>query len=1058
MPSCPLYLTFGDVMTSSPPRRSESTLNAFLGDTLNGTCFRHSSLTAHVECTGMLRNPRKQPDMIIDCGPLRPQIVVENKYDSVAASVVDDQTRRRLQHRFRDGTPVSLAIAIRSPSVLGDPRQISQADLAASVQSSTAFRWALWYDGNNQAVRFPEAGWMEGPMSSFAGFVLNVASEHLDVERLASRAQQAIEESSHLIDHRPRPAGDNTRHQMAAALSVQADKQSTRLALSIVYNAFLFQYAVAVHHAEIRTPTRMVADNDLTPSGVCDEWDAILAINYWPIFSISKSLVESIDDTAIAGAVLRNLQKSTERSVATYQGAAQGAVSQVFGKLISDRKFLAAFYTTPAAAAYLSELVVSRLGRRINWADSGQVTELRVADFACGTGALLSAVYRRIGDRVTLTGADAAALHADMMQDVFIGLDVLPSAVHLTASALSSEFPQTDYRDGRTYVMPYGMVTEPQTPHKVPRLGSLELLTSSSAAALFGGGGVQVGGVASVEDLSVDVPDHSCDVVLMNPPFTSNTSDVRKTSTEEGSADPAPALAGLGNDEDTQRAMQKRLDSLAGRIARRGARAASPWTPAGNGNAGIASYFIDLAHMKLKRGGVLGLVLPKTFINGAAWQKARSLIAAHYTDISISAIAEASADARSFSADTGMAEIVLVARKLRQGERPNKRNLLVVSLADQPASTGVLHSLEAARAVTQITSTAAARLRAGGQTLGTTLSDHFTEHGPTVPTDAANVDVATFAARLAAGKLDLPRALTETIAVTELRKLGDCGPVARDIGHAQTKVRRDPRRGAFTISELKDRLKHAQASYPVLWGHDHTLERSLVVLPDTFGRLRVGKPKADALRVWNGWSAKTRDIAGATRLHFSVDFQLSSQPLAACLTPRPCLGGRGWPSFSVTRGNGERKREKTLAVWANTTMGLVLWWVTGTRQQAGRATISVTRLPRLPVVDVRELTVDQLTQAAQLFDEIVTRCPTHGQQATAGAKATPQTGLLPANEAYRDDLRQHMDTEMLRILLAPDADAGSFAESHKALLDGFDTLRLQWCAEPSVHGGKATRP
>ena len=44
---------------------------------------------------------------------------------------------------------------------------------------------------------------------------------------------------------------------------------------------------------------------------------------------------------------------------------------------------------------------------------------------------------------------------------------------------------------------------------------------------------------------------------------------------------------------------------------------------AGHGNAGLASNFIDIAHAKVRPGGVLALVLPASFLQGAAWDAAR---------------------------------------------------------------------------------------------------------------------------------------------------------------------------------------------------------------------------------------------------------------------------------------------------------------------------------------------------------------------------------------------------------------------------------------------------
>ena len=56
--------------------------------------------------------------------------------------------------------------------------------------------------------------------------------------------------------------------------------------------------------------------------------------------------------------------------------------------------------------------------------------------------------------------------------------------------------------------------------------------------------------------------------------------------------------------------------------------------------------------------------------------------------------------------------------------------------------------------------------------------------------------------------------------------------------------------------------------------------------------------------------------------------------------------------------------------------------------------------------------------------------------------------FLPANEAYRDETRQALDAAVLVELLGLSA----------SILEPLAVLRTQWCSEPTVHGGKATRP
>ena len=135
----------------------------------------------------------------------------------------------------------------------------------------------------------------------------------------------------------------------------------------------------------------------------------------------------------------------------------------------------------------------------------------------------------------------------------------------------------------------------------------------------------------------------------MNPPFT------RATNHEGAHSDITnPAFAAFNATREDQKAMGKRLNQLG-----RGS--------AYHGNAGIASAFAALGHRKLKPGGVLALVLPLSAAVGLSWQNFRDVLSQHYTDISVLSIAANGKD-MAFSSDTGMAECLVVARKLREDE------------------------------------------------------------------------------------------------------------------------------------------------------------------------------------------------------------------------------------------------------------------------------------------------------------------------------------------------------------------------------------------------------
>ncbi len=103
------------------------------------------------------------------------------------------------------------------------------------------------------------------------------------------------------------------------------------------------------------------------------------------------------------------------------------------------------------------------------------------------------------------------------------------------------------------------------------------------------------------------------------------------------------------------------------------------------------------------------------------------------------------------------------------------------------------------------------------------------------------------------------------------------------------------------------------------------------------------------------------------------------------------------------------------------------WWK-GSRQQQGRARLTISRLPELLVLDPRNLPEQKLTLAKKISRQFESK------------------SFLPANEAYRDEVQKALDTAVLIDLL----------ELPESILEPLEILRLQWSNEPSVHGGKHT--
>ena len=716
-----------------------------------------------------------------------------------------------------------------------------------------------------------------------------------------------------------------------------------------------------------------------------DAWGRILdEINYWPIFKVASDLLAPIR-AATARRVLDALSAAAERLAHIGVTTRHDLSGRMFQNLIVDRKFLATFYTLPTSAALLAELSVARL--ETDWTNFGAYPALRVADLSCGTGTLLSAAYHAVLGRYRRAGGDDGAVHREMIERAIVAADIMPAAAHLCASQLSSVHPNVVFDNTRVYTMPYGIGVSEERERGVA-IGSLDLTVAAQTRSLFATGQRQArgaGGDAEVSD--VELPHESVDLVIMNPPFTRPTGHEAKKI-----GIPVPAFAGFRTTADEQRAMSDRLAAIRGALD----------SPAGHGNAGLASNFIDLAHAKVKPGGVVALVLPIAAVQGSAWSAVRELLADRYMDVVIVTIAASGNFDRAFSADTGMAEALIVATKRHDGPSDSTRQALFVNLHRRPET--LLEAAETAKLAALLRAApATGRLRAGDQPLGSYVRAPLNEGGCAALRESALADTMMALRR---GELRMPRHEQRHVPICSLGDLGERGLYHLDIGTANDE--QPPFRGPFKIVPAQ-----GVPSYPILWSHRADRERSMIVEPDSEGEIR---PDCEA-RTLEAWRT-------ATRLHFNRDFQINSQSLAACLTPDRTLGGRAWPNFQLH----DARWDEVIALWANCTAGLMMFWWEGSRQQRGRVTLTISELPKLSVLDPRSLREDKIEQARNIFERF------------RGAT------FMPANEAYRDDVRQSLDRSVFIELL----------EAPESLLDPLDNLRRQWCNEPSVHGGKRT--
>ncbi len=875
-------------------------------------------------------------------------------------------------------------------------KSVDQSSLAEHIAAAEFRYCALSHrEGEpDDPIRWPNEGWLSGSIDDLAGLIEQTALS----ERRIAEGMRILEEGVGQAAARLRSDLEDDRpavlEQIAKALHQEDGEQTSRMAMAIVANALTVHTSIAGAHDIPTLDELRGARGQLLKTRVLATWRHILTEINYWPIFKIASDVLLPIPNGVAAALLERLHAVAAELDGIGVTSTQDLAGQMFGRLIADRKFLATFYTLPSSAALLAELAVSRLD--VDWADPEAVKKLRIADLACGTGVLLSAAYRAVAARHRRAGGDDAELHQTMIEESLIGADIMPAATHLTTSMLSSAHPTVTFGRTRIHTMPYGKQEE--VTNRPAAIGSLDLLASDAQPSLFGTGEHVLTGVGD----AIEVEDHTQRGDEIRLPHGSadlvimNPPFIRPTNHAAGREMPVPSFAGFGTSHDEQREMSKVLRRIRSGLQQ----------PASHGHAGLASNFLDLAHAKVRPGGTIALVLPLAVLSGQAWSAARALLAREYRDVTVVTIATTGQTKRAFSADTGMGEALILATSRSPSDSGHAdADTRYANLDSRPRD--ITEGREIARIVGDNSSSGSSLLEIGGDVAGCCITATLADGGCA---QLREPDVAKAAMALPQGIVRLPR-MQESLRVSIVR-LGELGVHGlHDLDIYGTKLDGTPQ-GPFKVVHRRE----GTSTYPMLWAHDAERERQLVVEPDSEGRVRPGQ-EHNAPGAWET----------ATRLHFNRDFRLNSQSLAACLTPERSIGGRAWPNFIL---DGDARREEALVLWANTTPGIICFWWVGGRQQQGRSILTVSALPSLPVLDVRKLSEAQLGDAKAVFDAFAER------------------ELLPANEAYRDDTRKALDQAVLCDLLG----------LPKSILEPLDVLREQWCAEPTVHGGKSTRP
>ena len=689
---------------------------------------------------------------------------------------------------------------------------------------------------------------------------------------------------------------------------------------------------------------------------------------------------------------------------AARQTKTPGRVPDIIQGLVEDRKQLGVYHTLPSSAALMAHLAVPEDDQL--WSNPQKAMDFRMADYACGCGELLTAAYRRLRELHQAQGQDPSDIHHQMMTNAITAVDVLPASVAIAATELDlmeAEPKGTPSSQTRAITLQQGPITNPRKEKKTlaktgkkPKqrpvgLGSLDLLDLRS---LQNQERKPIGRKLPQKNTKpMKLTIKSQDLVIMNPPYTKPTGAAGMDRNIPGGKPDIPPTS-----PEELRKMELRM-----RRIRKAAHAGV--------GTGMGLHFSQIADRMVKPGGTIAMLLPMSAVttyneninSDEGWSSFRRKLVERYRNIRIISIAGFEDSKSNFSHDTGIAEIMLIAQRILPGEHPDRTGHFI-NLTTRPESTA-----EAARVAVAINK---AMTKLEQETTGNTMDIILNgkKEGILIRAKISEKEIWPMVRVLDPGLIQAAGEISQGILRTAPGKppaIISTTLLERVAVHGNP----TPRIDFYLEPETPGNPVHG-----VLRWHKSATQRALEVQTNEKMSPREGRESIQAE------SGERRMKQLMSRLHLNDNFRYNSQSTAACMTPEPSIGGQGWPNLVLR----ERRQEKALAVWLNTSMGLLTHWSRSNRTQNGLGYLNRLQTGKLPVLDVTQLTNPQLDRMEKIFEQV---------------KELP---MLPANEAWQDPIRAELDQRVLTEVL----------ELELETVDWVTNLRNRWCREPTVQARK----
>jgi len=718
----------------------------------------------------------------------------------------------------------------------------------------------------------------------------------------------------------------------------------------LLVDAMVFHEIIAASHKEVPTLSTLMASANLKKE-LENSWQYIIDnIDYEPVLDITLNILRNIPASPVVDKQLRLLGNLAYDIASSKVLLKHDLFGRIYHRLLLGNlvKYHATYYTSIPAARLLARLLINL--------PSGLATEkvpptydnepLRIVDFACGSGTLLSAIYKEIDakHRIESEQIKIDDLHRYLVEEGIWGFDVLHHAVHLAATVLSLHNP-IPVKASKLFALRLG---------EAKYLGSVNFLYSPNIGQdMLLTGATRVEGetisVTKREAKTITLPNfHVC---IMNPPFTRSVG---------GNL----LFGSLPKKERAE--LQKTLSQLL-----------KEKELSGIGQAGLGAVFAFIADKYLVEKGRMGLVLPRAVLSGVSWQKVRKKLLKEYHIEYIITSYETNNE-WNFSENTDLSEVLLVARKTRNDDE--QRYTFFVNLCKKPSNeleavylgtqlkelyeSAKLHDIENSNASPY-------HLKLHGKKIGEVYSAKLTENDFGVYNIFSQMELNRVMLFLRKGIVYLPdQGIVGNTRLGTLSRLkAAIGPDVRQV-HA-----------TFKVSETG-----AGSIYKAFWGYDSSVTKTISQTPNAY---LEPKHAGQARDLWNKRG----------RLLVVERARLNTYTVLATYLEEDILSNVWWPV------KVENEVAKILAIWLNSTMGLLLLLSIAEVTQGPWVKFKKEHLWEMPIIDVDRIGRKAKAGLLSLYDKEV-----HGTRiCESPLKALPREFADPL-------VRKEIDEEICRIL------------------------------------------